>query len=88
MAGVENKGLAVQLTEQVLDRGIGDDLTMIDDRNVAAEALGLLKIMRRQNNRGARRIDLFEEMFGEKNTLWDHLDRMSDTPIAEEVYGG
>jgi len=33
-------------------------------------------------------IDLFEEMFGEKNTLWDHLDRMSDTPIAEEVYGG
>ena len=33
-------------------------------------------------------IDLFEEMFGEKNTLWDHLDRMSDTPMAEEVYGG
>ena len=33
-------------------------------------------------------IDLFEEMFGEKNTLWDHLDRMSDTPISEEVYGG
>ncbi len=33
-------------------------------------------------------IDLFEEMFGEKNNLWDHLDRMSDTPIAEEVYGG
>ena len=33
-------------------------------------------------------IDLFKEMFGEKNTLWDHLDRMSDTPIAEEVYGG
>jgi hypothetical protein len=33
-------------------------------------------------------IDLFEEMFGEKNTLWDHLDRISDTPIAEEVYGG
>ena len=33
-------------------------------------------------------IDLFKEMFGEKNTLWDHLDRMSDTPIVEEVYGG
>jgi len=33
-------------------------------------------------------IDLFEEMFGEKNTLWDHLDRISDTPMAEEVYGG
>ena len=33
-------------------------------------------------------IDLFEEMFGEKNTLWDHLDRMSDTLMAEEVYGG
>ena len=32
-------------------------------------------------------IDLFEEMFGEKNTLWDHLDRMSDTPMAE-AYGG
>ena len=32
--------------------------------------------------------DLFEQMFGEKNTLWDHLDRMSDTPMAEEVYGG
>ena len=22
-------------------------------------------------------IDLFEEMFGEKNTLWDHLDRVT-----------
>ena len=33
-------------------------------------------------------IDLFEEMFGEKNTLWDHLDRMNDTPMAEEIYGG
>ena len=32
--------------------------------------------------------DLFEQMFGEKNTLWDHLDRMNDTPMAEEVYGG
>ena len=32
--------------------------------------------------------DLFEEMFGEKNTLWDHLDRMNDTPMAEETYGG
>jgi hypothetical protein len=32
-------------------------------------------------------LDLFQEMFGEKNTLWDHLDRMSDTPMAEEVYG-
>ena len=33
-------------------------------------------------------LDLFQEMFEEKNTLWDHLDRMSDTPMAEEVYGG
>ena len=33
-------------------------------------------------------VDLYEEMFGEKNNLWDHLDRMSDTPMAEEVYGG
>ena len=33
-------------------------------------------------------VDLCEEMFGEKNTLWDHLDRMNDTPMAEEVYGG
>ena len=33
-------------------------------------------------------VDLYEEMFEEKNTLWDHLDRMSDTPMAEEVYGG
>ena len=33
-------------------------------------------------------LDLFEQMFGEKNTLWDHLDRICDTPIAEEVYGG
>jgi len=32
--------------------------------------------------------DIFEEMFGEKNTLWDHLDRMNDTPMAEEIYGG
>ena len=33
-------------------------------------------------------VDLYQEMFGEKNTLWDHLDRMNDTPMAEEVYGG
>ncbi len=33
-------------------------------------------------------VDLYEEMFGEKNTLWDYLDRMNDTPMAEEVYGG
>ena len=32
--------------------------------------------------------DIYQEMFGEKNTLWDHFDRMSDTPMAEEVYGG
>ena len=32
--------------------------------------------------------DIYQEMFGEKNTLWDHLDRMSDTPMAEEIYGG
>ena len=33
--------------------------------------------------------NLFEQMFGkEENTLWDHLDRMNDTPMAEEVYGG
>ena len=32
-------------------------------------------------------LDLFQEMFGEKNTLWDHLDRMSDTPMAEQ-FGG
>ena len=37
----------------------------------------------------AREGNLFEQMFGkEENTLWDHLDRMNDTPIAEEVYGG
>ena len=33
--------------------------------------------------------NFFEQMFGkEENTLWDHLDRMNDTPMAEEVYGG
>ena len=32
--------------------------------------------------------DIYQEMFGEKNTLWDHLDRMSDTPMAEAIYGG
>ena len=32
--------------------------------------------------------ETFMEMFGEKNTLWDHLDRMNDTPMAEEIYGG
>jgi hypothetical protein len=43
-------------------------------------------IVRDQYDRQGR--DIYQEMFGEKNTLWDHLDRMSDTPMAEEVYGG
>ena len=46
------------------------------------------EIMAVKSQYDRQNIDLFEEMFGEKNTLWDHLDRMSDTPIAEEVYGG
>ena len=33
--------------------------------------------------------NLFEQMFGkEENTLWAHLDRMNDTPMFDEVYGG
>ena len=43
-------------------------------------------IVRDQYDRQGR--DIYQEMFGEKNTLWDHLDRMSDTPMAEELYGG
>ena len=43
-------------------------------------------IVRDQYDRQGR--DIYQEMFGEKNTLWDHFDRMSDTPMAEEVYGG
>ena len=43
-------------------------------------------IVRDQYDRQGR--DIYQEMFGEKNTLWDHLDRMSDTPMAEEIYGG
>ena len=46
------------------------------------------EIMAVNNQYDRENIDLFEQMFGEKNTLWDHLDRMSDTPMAEEVYGG
>ena len=43
-------------------------------------------IVRDQYDRQGR--DIYQEMYGEKNTLWDHLDRMSDTPMAEEIYGG
>ena len=43
-------------------------------------------IVRDQYDRQGR--DIYQEMYGEKNTLWDHLDRMSDTPMAEELYGG
>jgi bisphosphoglycerate-dependent phosphoglycerate mutase len=43
-------------------------------------------LVRDQYDRQGR--DIYQEMFGEKNTLWDHLDRMSDTPMAEEIYGG
>ena len=46
------------------------------------------EIMAVNNQYDRENTDLFEQMFGEKNTLWDHLDRMSDTPMAEEVYGG
>ena len=33
-------------------------------------------------------IDLFEEMFGEKNTLWDHLDRGQDSAFMDDNFGG
>ena len=46
------------------------------------------EIMAVNNQYDRENTDLFEQMFGEKNTLWDYLDRMSDTPMAEEVYGG
>ena len=46
------------------------------------------EIMAVKSEYDRQNVDLYEEMFGEKNTLWDHLDRMSDTPMAEEVYGG
>ena len=46
------------------------------------------RIMAVNSEYDRQNVDLYEEMFGEKNTLWDHLDRMSDTPMAEEVYGG
>ena len=46
------------------------------------------EIMAVNNQYDRENTDLFEQMFGEKNTLWDHFDRMSDTPMAEEVYGG
>ena len=32
-------------------------------------------IVRDQYDRQGR--DIYQEMYGEKNTLWDHLDRMS-----------
>ncbi len=32
--------------------------------------------------------DLFEEMFGEKNTLWDHLDRGQDSAFMDDNFGG
>ena len=38
LARIQNEGFTMKLTQQVLDRGIGDDLTMIDDRDVAAQA--------------------------------------------------
>ena len=34
------------------------------------------EIMAVNNQYDRENTDLFEEMFGEKNTLWDHLDRM------------
>ena len=35
------------------------------------------EIMAVNNQYDRENIDLFEEMFGEKNTLWDHLDRVT-----------
>ena len=32
--------------------------------------------------------DLFEEMFGEKNTLWDHLDCGQDSAFMDDNFGG
>ncbi len=46
------------------------------------------EIMRLNHEYKYQDVNIYEEMFGEKNTLWDHLDHMSDTPMAEEVYGG
>ena len=35
------------------------------------------EIMAVNNQYDRENTDLFEEMFGEKNTLWDHLDRVT-----------
>ena len=35
------------------------------------------EIMAVNNQYDRQNIDLYEQMFGEKNTLWDHLDRVT-----------
>ena len=56
----------MKFTQQILDRSIGDDLAVINDGDIAAEALGLLKIMRRENNGRAGCIDLAQKSYIER----------------------
>ena len=46
------------------------------------------EIMAVNNQYDRENTDLFEEMFGEKNTLWDYLDRGQDSAVMDDNFGG
>ena len=46
------------------------------------------EIMAVNNQYDRENTDLFEEMFGEKNTLWDYLDRGQDSAFMDDNFGG
>ena len=58
MRQVEHEGLGVELIQEPLHAGVLHQLTVIDDRDVAAQALGLLEVMRGEDDGGPFAVDL------------------------------
>src|SRR5213075_2526252 len=51
-----------QRCDELARRPEGDDLAMVDDRDTVAKSLGLVHVMRREQNRAAGRLELPDEL--------------------------
>src|SRR5688572_18567481 len=58
---VQHERLLVELADHARHRAVLDDAAAVDDRDVAAEALGLLQVVRRQDDRRALSVDVRPE---------------------------
>ncbi len=59
---VENEGLLVQVFEQILDRAVGHDAAVVNDRDVAAERFGFFQVMGREDDCRALLVNFAQEL--------------------------